>query len=65
MENRPLRSCRDYNIYISHLLNHKSVATTMRAYTGTESVSAARHYQNLVQDLRGTGGKPVAKKVAR
>ena len=50
---------------VSRLLNHKSVATTMRAYTGTESVSAARHYQNLVQDLRGDGGKPVAKKVAR
>ncbi len=50
---------------VSRLLNHKSVATTMRAYTGTESVSAARHYQNLVQDLRGAGGKPVAKKVAR
>jgi len=37
----------------------------LRAYTGTESVSAARHYQNLVQDLRGVGGKVVAKKVAR
>lgn len=50
---------------VSRLLNHKSVATTMRAYTGTESVSAARHYQNLVQDLRVAGGKPLAKKVAR
>ena len=50
---------------VSRLLNHKSVATTMRAYTGTESVSAARHYQNLVQDLRGAGGKPVVRKVAR
>lgn len=50
---------------VSRLLNHKSVATTMRAYTGTESVSAARHYQTLVQDLRGAGGKPVARKVAR
>jgi len=50
---------------VSRLLNHKSVATTMRAYTGTESVSAARHYQNLVQDLRGTSGKSVGKKVAR
>jgi integrase len=50
---------------VSRLLNHKSVATTMRAYTGTESVSAALHYQNLVQDLRGAGGKAVARKVAR
>lgn len=50
---------------VSRLLNHKSVATTMRAYTGTESVSVARHYQNLVQGLRGAAGKPVAKKVAR
>lgn len=50
---------------VSRLLNHKSVATTMRAYTGTESVSAARHYQNLVQGLRVAGGKTLAKKVAR
>lgn len=50
---------------VSRLLNHKSVATTMRAYTGTESVSAARHYQNLVQDLRGAGSKPAAGKVTR
>lgn len=50
---------------VSRLLNHKSVATTMRAYTGTETVSAARHYQDLVQSLRTGDVGPVRGKAAR
>ena len=37
---------------VSRLLNHASVATTMAAYTGAESVSAARHYPLVVAGLR-------------
>jgi integrase len=33
---------------VSRLLNHKSVATTMNAYTGAETISAVRHYQDVV-----------------
>jgi integrase len=40
---------------VSRVLGHQSVTTTMRAYTGTETASAARHFQNVVGGLR----KPV------
>ncbi len=33
---------------VSRLLNHKSVATTMAAYTGAETISAVRHYQEII-----------------
>ena len=37
---------------VSRILNHKSVQTTMTAYTGAESISAGRHFQSLIADLR-------------
>lgn len=46
---------------VSRLLNHKSVATTMRAYTGAESAGASRHYQSVIAGLRAqdaTSHKP-------
>ena len=43
---------------VSRLLNHKSVSTTMQAYTGTETVSAGRHYQTVVAGLRSAAGAP-------
>ncbi len=46
---------------VSRLLNHKSVTTTMRAYTGTETISAGRHFQMLVDGLRSKN-KPYATK---
>lgn len=37
---------------VSRLLNHSSVATTMAAYTGAETVSAGLHFQSVVAGLR-------------
>ncbi len=37
---------------VSRLLNHSSVATTMAAYTGAETVSAGLHFQSVVASLR-------------
>jgi integrase len=37
---------------VSLLLGHQSVTTTMRAYCGTETVTAARHFQSVVAGLR-------------
>lgn len=50
---------------VSRVLNHKSVATTMRAYTGTETISATRHYQNVVAGLRAEEKKPARKRPSR
>jgi integrase len=36
---------------VSRVLNHKSVATTMAAYTGMESISAGLHYQSVVAGI--------------
>lgn len=55
---------------VSRLLGHRTLATTMQAYTGAETVSASRHYQNLVHGLRdnaaqlskGLGKKKLSKK---
>lgn len=55
---------------VSRLLGHRTLATTMQAYTGAETVSASRHYQNLVRGLRdntaqlskGLGKKKLSKK---
>ena len=38
---------------VSRVLNHASVATTMAAYTGAETVSAGLHFQSVVAGLRG------------
>ena len=38
---------------VSRVLNHQSVTTTMRAYTGAEIASAVSHFQSVVADLRG------------
>lgn len=37
---------------VSRLLNHASVATTLAAYTGAETISAGRFYQGMVESLR-------------
>jgi len=50
---------------VSRLLNHKSVATTMRAYTGAESASAARHYHSFVADLRRAPIQPARRRATR
>jgi integrase len=47
---------------VSRLLNHKSVSTTMQAYTGTETVSAGRHYQSVVASMRTREGAPATPK---
>jgi integrase len=39
---------------VSLLLGHQSVTTTMRAYCGTETITAARHFQSVVAGLRDT-----------
>lgn len=43
---------------VSRLLNHKSVATTMNAYSGAETISAVRHYQDVVARGRRVQPKP-------
>jgi integrase len=43
---------------VSRLLNHKSIATTMSAYTGAETISAVRHYQEVVARGRHVQPKP-------
>lgn len=43
---------------VSRLLNHKSVATTMNAYTGAETISAVRHYQDVIAHGRRVQPKP-------
>lgn len=43
---------------IQRLLGHKSVSTTMAAYTGAETISATRHYQNHVEKLRSESAAP-------
>jgi len=43
---------------VSRLLNHKSVATTMNAYSGAETISAVRHYQDVVARGRRVQAKP-------
>ena len=47
---------------ISRVLHHKSVATTMAAYTGMESISAGRHFQSLIAELRADGKRAGAQK---
>ena len=42
---------------ICRLLGHKSVATTMAFYSGTETASATRHFQNHIRDLRANSPK--------
>lgn len=43
---------------VSRLLNHKSVATTLSAYSGAETVSAVRHYQDVVARGQRVQSKP-------
>jgi integrase len=47
---------------VSRILGHKSLATTLAIYTGAETVTAGRHFQNLVGGLRSA---PVATPRAR
>lgn len=50
---------------VSRFLNHKSVQTTMKAYTGAETVSAGRHFQSLVSKLRDKASSaPTARRKA-
>jgi integrase len=37
---------------VSRILGHKSLATTLAIYTGAETVTAGRRFQNLVGGLR-------------
>lgn len=47
---------------ICRLLGHKSVATTMAFYSGTETASATRHYQNHISDLRASSPKTMRRR---
>jgi integrase len=50
---------------VSRLLNHQSVTTTMRAYTGAESASASRHFQSVVAGLRSAEPARPRRRAAR
>ena len=60
LDNRP----GEYGV-VSLLLNHRSVTTTMRAYTGAESISVSRYFNGLVDGLRANGVDPVKRRVAK
>ena len=37
---------------IRRVLGHRSMDTTVRAYTGLEGAAAARHFDSVIEDLR-------------
>ena len=37
---------------VRRMLGHKNMSTTIAAYTGLESVSAAKHFDNTLRELR-------------
>ncbi len=47
---------------ISRVLGHKSVATTMAFYSGTETASATRDFQNKISVLRASSPKKVRRR---
>jgi integrase len=48
---------------VRRVLGHTSLATTTRFYTGTESVSVARHFDGVIRRIQTEGsGRPVARR---
>ena len=50
-----LRECPGESTTVRLLLGHKSLATTVRAYCGTEQKDALRRYDNLIDRYRQKG----------
>jgi integrase len=47
---------------VSRLLGHSTLATAMQSYTGSERVSASRHYQGVVQEAREKLVRPAGRR---
>ena len=47
---------------VRRMLGHTSMSTTLQAYTGMESTSAAKHFDQTIRSVRDSLAKPIRRK---